>query len=97
VEKTKTDRMHRIAGRLEGTSFLLLIFIAMPLKYMADWPWGVKVVGWAHGILFIAYLYISWMQYDKQRISLKALALCFFAALLPFGPFVLEKKLEKSN
>ncbi|WP_430738554.1 DUF3817 domain-containing protein [Psychrobacter sp. VH5] len=45
-------------GYLEGTSFLLLLCIAMPLKYMLDIPEGVKYIGMAHGILFITYIII---------------------------------------
>ena len=41
----------------EGISFLLLLLIAMPLKYLADLPLAVKYVGWLHGLLFIIYLF----------------------------------------
>lgn len=40
----------------EGTSFLVLLLIAMPLKYMANMPLMVKYVGWVHGVLFILYI-----------------------------------------
>ena len=46
----------RLTGITEGISFLILLVIAMPLKYYFGWPFAVKVVGWLHGILFIAYI-----------------------------------------
>ncbi|MEP7128906.1 MAG: DUF3817 domain-containing protein, partial [Chitinophagales bacterium] len=46
----------RLAGITEGISFLVLLFIAMPLKYFADIPEAVKYTGWLHGLLFILYL-----------------------------------------
>ena len=80
-------------GRAEGISYLLLLFIAMPLKYAFDIPEAVKYTGWAHGLLFIAYLIaIAWMGHKRSWSFLK-MFLFVLAALLPFGPFVAEAKL----
>ena len=57
-----------LIGYLEGTSFLLLLFIAMPLKYMLDIPEGVKYIGMAHGILFITYIIILIGSAIKMKI-----------------------------
>ncbi|MCH5690241.1 DUF3817 domain-containing protein [Niabella sp. W65] len=42
---------------LEGISYLLLLLVAMPLKYLADIPEGVKYIGWAHGVLFVLFVF----------------------------------------
>ena len=75
----------------------MLLGIAMPLKYMINIPEAVSVVGWFHGLLFMGYLYLSWMLYDRKVIVLSSFALCFVAALIPFGPFVLEKRLSNTE
>ncbi len=79
----------------EGISFLLLLFIAMPLKYIFDWPYAVKVVGWAHGVLFMAYFIIVIPTAIKLGWSLSRTFMAFLASVLPFGPFVFEKNLSK--
>ena len=77
----------------EGVSFLILVFVAMPIKYFLGNPLPVKYFGWAHGVLFILYLW--WMIRAKIEYdwSIKQTAIAFIAALLPFGPFVLKKNL----
>lgn len=88
------EQLRRV-GKLEATSFLVLLGIAMPLKYLADMPLAVKVVGWAHGVLFIWFVVALWRA--KQRASLSTLhaLMIFIAALLPFGPFVIDRRLER--
>jgi len=82
----------RLAGMLEGGSFLLLLFVAMPLKYLADWPVGVRVVGMAHGVLFLLYLLAIVPAAIDHRWSWKRIAGAVVASLLPFGPFVFDAK-----
>ena len=48
-------RTLRILGNVEGVSYLLLLGVAMPLKYAFGLPLAVKIVGMAHGVLFLAY------------------------------------------
>ena len=83
-----------LISRAEGVSFLLLVLIGMPLKYMADMPLMVKYVGWAHGLLFMAY--IAQMLYVAYLLKWEVLKVIygFIAALLPFGPFVFERSLK---
>jgi integral membrane protein len=83
----------RILGVIEGWSFVVLLFIAMPLKYFADQPMAVSIVGMAHGVLFIALCAaaLQAQMEDKQWPS-KRTALVILGALLPFGPFVIEKR-----
>jgi integral membrane protein len=87
----------RIIGMLEGASFLLLLFVAMPLKYLADDPRMVSIVGRAHGGLFVLFVLavihasvaLSW----PPRRVLAALA----ASVLPFGPFVFDAHLRRTS
>ena len=85
----------RLVGFLEGISFLLLLFIAMPMKYIFDNPILVKYVGMGHGILFIAFLVVLFVVCEKQKWSLKMFILGLIASILPFGPFVFDAKLKK--
>ena len=85
----------RWVGFLEGISFLLLLFIAMPMKYIFDNPILVKYVGMGHGILFIAFLVVLFVVCEKQKWSLKMFILGLIASILPFGPFVFDAKLKK--
>ena len=80
---------------LEGISYVVLLAIAMPLKYFFDFPQAVQVVGWAHGILFMLYgilLLLCWIEY---RWSFGRVALYFVASLLPIVPFIVERKLKR--
>jgi len=77
---------------LEAVSFLLLLFIAMPLKYIWEMPEYVRIVGMAHGVLFILYLLGGYWMYEKLNWSVKSLLIVFLSSVLPFGPFVVEKK-----
>lgn len=82
-------------SRLEAISYLLLLGIAMPLKYALDMPLMVKYLGWAHGILFMAYMIqLLWIAYQLKWDVLRIIH-GFIAAMLPFGPFVFERSLKK--
>jgi integral membrane protein len=83
----------RLIGFLEGASFLVLLLIAMPLKYFAGWPDAVRVVGMAHGVLFLAYLAAILHAQLDYAWPLKRSALLVLASLLPAGPFVADRKL----
>lgn len=85
----------RIIGIAEGISFLVLLGIAMPLKYLADMPMAVKVTGWVHGALFILFLGLAWRVMDKYRQSFLWLGTGFVASLLPFGTFLWDRKLKE--
>jgi integral membrane protein len=80
---------------IEGVSTVILFFIAMPLKYLADWPLGVTYVGWLHGLLFVAYLILLVSCWYIYKWSFKRVALFFFASLIPFAPFIVERQLKK--
>jgi integral membrane protein len=78
----------------EGVSFLLLLFIAMPLKYWAGMPIWVRIVGSAHGGLFLLYIWAALRAARHDKWSMKQLAVALIASLLPFGPFVIDHKLK---
>lgn len=82
----------RWLGRFEGSSFLLLLFIAMPLKYIWGHPEAVKVLGMAHGVLFLLYLFVANFVAQELNWSKKVWALSYIAAVLPLGTFLFEKK-----
>lgn len=84
-------------GAAEAISFLVLLGIAMPLKYLAGMPKAVSVVGMAHGVLFIAYLYLLHECRQAFGWSLKLAALGALASVLPFGPFVFDRYIKKNN
>ena len=85
----------RFIALAEGVSYLVLLFVAMPLKYLANKPEAVRYMGWLHGFLFIVFgllLIMVWSQYNwKFKKAFKA----FVAALLPFGTFYLDKKIRQ--
>lgn len=85
----------RIASLAEGTSWLVLLFVAMPLKYMAGEPIWVRIVGSIHGALFIALCLLLLRCMLAREWPLSRAAMCFIAALLPFGAFFLERSLKK--
>lgn len=85
-----------IIGYLEGTSFLLLLCIAMPLKYMMDIPEAVKYIGMAHGGLFIAYIIILMSTAVRIKMPIWAIPAGVLGSFLPFGPFIFDHWLKKS-
>jgi len=84
----------RLAGKIEGYSFIALLFIAMPLKYLADLPLAVKIVGMTHGILFIIFCILLVKAWEDAEWSAKESALFFLASLIPFGTFFTDKKIK---
>lgn len=87
----------RIIGLAEGVSFLVLLFIAMPLKYGADRPGAVQVVGWAHGLLFMIYLAAIVLAVTGQGLKLRMALLTAIGAVAPFGPFLIEPALRRAD
>lgn len=79
----------------EGISYLALLLIAMPLKYFAGIPLAVKYTGWVHGLLFVFYVIFVIMCWMEYKWKFGKVAMVFFASLLPFAPFIVERKLEE--
>lgn len=88
-------RTFRVLGWLEGGSFLLLLFIGMPVKYMAGNPVVVKALGMPHGILFIAYLLLANIIAEEMQWGMKVRFHALLASTFPFGTFIFERKYLK--
>ena len=88
-------RTLRILGNVVGVSYLLLLGIAMPMKYFFGMPLAVKTVGMAHGVLFIAYCLLLALQMRANKWNLLFGIYLFVATLIPFGTFVTDRKLAK--
>lgn len=82
----------RIAAFLEGTSLLLLLFVAMPLKYWANMPQAVSLVGPVHGVLFLAFVGVLLFHFLRRDLTLVKTLLGIIAAFVPFGSFVYKAK-----
>ncbi|MFK7812188.1 MAG: DUF3817 domain-containing protein [Maribacter sp.] len=87
--------LFRITSILEGISYLALFAVTMPLKYLADIPMPNKFVGYAHGVLFIAYILIAALFWFKNKWSIKRGIILLVASLLPFATFYVDKKYLK--
>jgi len=82
---------------LEGVSLLVLLFVAMPLKYIWDQPGAVKIIGWLHGALFVLFMLLVLRVYDQKSWPFKKLVYAFVAAFLPFGTFVFDRQLKEDE
>ncbi|TXJ08102.1 MAG: DUF3817 domain-containing protein [Acinetobacter sp.] len=85
----------RIVGVLEGISFLLLLGVAMPMKYIWDNPVAVKYVGMGHGVLFLLFLALLLIVCHRMKWSLTIFVMGLVAAILPFAPFLFDSKLKR--
>lgn len=94
--KTSLDRL-RVVGMLEGASFLLLLGVAMPLKYMAGMPQMVRVVGMIHGVLFLLYVAAVFQASAELRWPMRRIVAALAASVLPFGPFVFDAHLRRAS
>lgn len=81
----------RIIGFIEGVSYLILLCIAVPLKYLAGKPEAVKHVGMGHGVLFILYIFLVLLVSYKQKWSVKECVISIIASFIPLGTFYAEK------
>lgn len=87
----------RYTGILEGLSFLILLGIAMPLKYFVGMPKLVTIVGSLHGLLFVLYVLAIVFATIALRWNIWRIAGAFLAAFLPFGPFIFDAWLRKTQ
>jgi integral membrane protein len=100
MEKTNKQKLlhrFRIIGIAEGISFLVLLLIAMPLKYFMHIPEAVKFMGWAHGALFITFIYFAFEVMGTLKKNFGWFAKAFAAAIIPCGTFVFDRQLKKEE
>jgi integral membrane protein len=91
----KTYNRFRNIALAEGISFLALLLVAMPLKYFANFPMAVTIMGSIHGILFVAFMIFAWEVRNEYKKDMKWLLLAFLASILPFGTFYMDHKYWK--
>lgn len=84
-----------VVGRIEGFSWLLLLFVAMPLKYGWGQAWAVSWVGLAHGVLFTLFVAVLGGAHLEHRWSVGKSSALFLSALLPFGFLWMERNLKR--
>jgi integral membrane protein len=85
----------RAVSITEGVSFLMLMLVAMPLKYIWGQPLAVKWVGWAHGVLFMALGALLLLAMWRASLPFRIAAIVGVAALLPGGPFFADRLLKR--
>jgi integral membrane protein len=90
-------RRLRAAGWLEGGSFLFLLFVAMPLKYLAAQPLAVRIVGMIHGLLFIAYCAALAHTSSELGWAWRRRVAGFVASIVPFGVFLFDASLRREQ
>jgi integral membrane protein len=88
-------RRLRTLGTIEGVSTLILFGIAMPLKYVAGMPMAVRIAGSIHGGLFVALVVMFILGIRRIPISRRLAGAGIVAAVLPFGPFIMDRRLDK--
>jgi integral membrane protein len=97
MKLSKTFSWFRKIAFAEGVSFLVLLFIAMPLKYFFKLPMAVTIIGGLHGVLFVAFAILAWEVKSDYKKDLAWLAKAGVASLLPFGTFYMDKQWKKEE
>lgn len=97
MKSTKTFGWFRKVAFAEGVSFLVLLLIAMPLKYMAGLPVATLIAGSLHGILFVAFIYLAWEVKSDYKKGFGWFGKAMLASVIPFGTFVMEKEWKKEE
>jgi integral membrane protein len=83
--------LFRLIALLEGISYLLLLFIAVPIKYLGEDPQYVKLLGMPHGLLFVAYIILAIILGSKLKWKTSTLLYILAASVIPFGTFYVDK------
>ena len=84
--------LFRLIAFLEGLSYLLLLFVASPLKHFYDAPYYVKLLGMPHGILFIGYLILAYLIKKRMKWHKNVFLIVLLSSIIPFGTFYVEYK-----
>lgn len=88
-------RQLRLIAFLEGLSFVLLLFVAMPLKYLAELPMAVRVVGSVHGLLFLVFVAALYRVVLEHEWPVRRWLAAFVSSLLPFGTLFFDRTLKR--
>ena len=81
----------RLISILEGISFLVLLGIAMPAKYMYENPFLIKPIGMTHGVLFLLFIVVALFYTVKLKWKFKTAFVVLISSILPFGTFYIDK------
>ena len=93
----KTFNWFRKVAFAEGVSFLVLLLIAMPLKYFANLPMAVSVVGGLHGVLFVGFIILAYLVKEEYKKSFGWMLKAFIASIIPFGTFYMDKEWKREE
>jgi len=91
------EKLFRIIAILEGVSYILLLFIATPIKHFTGDEQYVKMLGMPHGILFISYVVLAFFLKSDYKWTSKEFSIVLIASILPFGTFYVDRKYLKNN
>lgn len=89
-------KFFRLVSLFEGLSFLLLLFVAVPLKYYMGQPYLVKLLGMPHGILFLVYIFLGVVVAMDEEWDFKTTAMVLVASTVPFATFYVDHKLLRA-
>ena len=87
-----TLKTFRVISLLEALSFVILLLVAMPIKYILGNPELVRIVGMAHGILFVLYIIGALLFKNKLNWSNQILGIVILCSIIPLGPFYVDQK-----
>ena len=87
-----TLKTFRVISLLEALSFVILLLVAMPIKYILGNPELVRIVGMAHGILFVLYIISALLYKNKLNWSNQVLVVVILCSIIPLGPFYVDRK-----
>ncbi|MAR39992.1 MAG: hypothetical protein CMD22_04905 [Flavobacteriales bacterium] len=85
----------RIIAFLEGISYIILLFICVPIKYLGGDDQWVKLLGMPHGILFVGYILMAFLIKKEERWNRTELFIVLICSILPFGTFYIDRKYLK--
>ena len=95
-KKNKVSKnIFRLVALLEGVSYILLLFVAVPIKYLGGDEQWVKLLGMPHGILFVSYVIFAFLIKENEKWGIKDLGIVLLASILPFGTFYVDWKYLK--
>ena len=86
------ENIFKIIAFLEGWSYILLLFIAVPIKYLLENEFYVQILGMPHGVLFLIYILLAFMLKSKFKWENKIFSYILLASIIPFGTFYITKK-----
>jgi integral membrane protein len=83
-----------LINTIEGYSYIILVFVAMPMKYILEVPLAVKIAGMVHGVLFIIFCLLLVKAWQETKWPFRENIIFFLASLIPFGTFFTKSKIK---